>query len=73
VWKGATGSSTNYREITVDSANHTLRTTFDESSYPNLRGHVEMRPFQFDGEVPSYRIPPGPEGLVRISVWRRDR
>jgi hypothetical protein len=30
------GSSTNYGEIAVDWANHALRTTFDESSYPNL-------------------------------------
>jgi hypothetical protein len=64
-------ASTHYGEITVDWANHTLRMAIDESLYPNLRGSVQVRPFQFDGEVLSYRIPPGPQRIVRISVWRR--
>ena len=67
------GSSTNYGEIAVDWTNHTLRVTFDESSYPNLRGTVQTRPFEFDGEVLSYRVAPRPDGTVPISVWRRDK
>jgi hypothetical protein len=67
-------ASTNYGQITVDWAKHTLRTTFDEALYPNLRGDVQMRPFQYDGEVLSYRILPGKEaGVVLISAWRRDK
>lgn len=66
-------ASTHYGEITVDWANHILRLKYDEALWPNLRGSVQTRPFQFDGEVLSYRIPPNSEGIVRISVWRRER
>jgi hypothetical protein len=66
-------ASTHYGEITVDWANHMLRLKYDEALWPNLRGSVQVRPFQFDGEVLSYRIPPNPEGVVRISVWRREK
>jgi hypothetical protein len=66
-------ASTHYGEITVDWANHILRMAIDESLWPNLRGSVQVRPFEFDREVLSYRIPPGPERIVRISVWRREK
>lgn len=66
-------ASTHFGGITVDWANHILRMAIDEALWPNLRGSVQVRPFQFDGEVLSYRIPPGPERIVRISVWRRER
>jgi Lipocalin-like domain len=65
-------ASTHFGQMTVDWANHTLRMAIDGSLYPNLRGSVQIRPFQFDGKVLSYRIPPTPEKIVRISVWRRD-
>jgi enamine deaminase RidA (YjgF/YER057c/UK114 family) len=67
------GSSTNYGELTVDWTTHTLRMTIDESSYPNFRNQVQTRPFEFDGEILSYRVPPRPDGSVPISVWRRER
>jgi hypothetical protein len=69
------GASTNYGEITVDWANHILRTTFDEALNPNLRGTVQMRPFQFNGatEVLSYRIPRQEAGVILISEWRREK
>jgi hypothetical protein len=66
-------ASTHFGQITVDWTKHILRIAIDGSLYPNLRGSVQVRPFQFDGEVLSYRIPPTPEGIVRISVWRRER
>jgi lipocalin-like protein len=66
-------ASTHYGEISVDWAKHILRIAIDGALYPNLRGSVQMRSFEFDGEVLSYRIPPSPEGIVRISVWRRDK
>jgi hypothetical protein len=66
-------ASTHYGVIAVDWARHVLRIAVDEALYPNLRGSVQARPFQYDGKVLSYRIPPTPEGVVRISVWRRDK
>jgi len=66
-------ASTHFGQITVDWANHILRLKYEEALYPSLRGSAQARPFQFDGEVLSYRIPPNSEGIVRISVWRRER
>ena len=66
-------ASTHYGQISVDWATHMLRIAIEEALYPNLRGAVQMRSFQFDGQTLSYRIPPTPEGIVRISVWRREK
>ncbi len=66
-------ASTHFGQITADWTKHILRVAIDESLWPNLRGSVQMRQFQFDGEVLSYRIPPSPQGIVRISVWRREK
>jgi hypothetical protein len=66
-------ASTHYGKISVDWANHVLRIAIDAALYPNLRGSVQTRVFQFDGDVLSYRIPPTPEGIVRISAWRREK
>ena len=66
-------ASTHFGQITVDWTNHVLRMAIDGALYPNLRGSVQARPFQFDGKVLSYRIPPTPEKVVRISVWRREK
>ena len=66
-------ASTHYGEITVDWTKHTLRIAIDEALYPNLRGSVQLRSFEFDGEVLTYRIPRTPEGIVRISAWRREK
>jgi enamine deaminase RidA (YjgF/YER057c/UK114 family) len=66
------GMSTHYGEIAVDWANHTLRITPDQASDPNRIGQVQTRPFEFDGEVLSYRQPPRADGSFAISVWRRD-
>jgi hypothetical protein len=67
------GSSVHYGEMSVDWGTHTLRMVLDESTDPNRRGHVQTRPFTFDGEVLSYRVPRLPDGTVPISEWRRDK
>jgi Lipocalin-like domain len=66
-------ASVHYGQITIDWANHTLRMAIDEALYPNLRGAVQLRPFEYDGKVLSYRLPRNAEGIVRISVWRREK
>lgn len=65
--------STNYGDIAVDWANHTLRVSVVQSSDPNRSGQVETRPFTFDGDILSYHVPPRPDGTIPISVWRRVR
>jgi len=66
------GASTHYGHISVDWTHHTLRFAPEEALYPNLRGTVQNRRFEFSGGVLSYRIPRTPEGIVRISAWRRE-
>jgi hypothetical protein len=66
-------ASVHYGQITVDWTNHTLRVAIDGALFPNLRGSVQMRPFEYDGKILSYRIPRNAEGIVRLSVWRREK
>ena len=66
-------ASTHFGKISVDWAKHVLRIAIDGALYPNLRGSTQMRSFEFDGDVLTYRIPRTPEGIVRISAWRREK
>lgn len=66
------GSSVHYGEMAVDWSTHTLRMRLDESTDPNRRGRVQTRPFTFDGDLLSYRVPRLPDGTVPISEWRRE-
>lgn len=65
-------ASVHFGAITVDWTKHVLRMAVDGALFPNLRGAVQLRPFDYDGQVLSYRLPRNAEGIVRISVWRRD-
>jgi hypothetical protein len=59
--------------LAMIAADRELRIMLDESTDPNRRGRVQTRPFTFDGEVLSYRVPRLPDGTVPISEWRRDK
>jgi len=69
--RSCAGFSANYGEITVDWANHTLRTTFDESSYQTCADSADA---PFNSTARFCPIDPARSGgFVRISVWRRER
>ncbi len=66
------GSSIHYGDINVDWSAHTLHVNMVDSVYPNWRGAAQVRPFELNGDVLSYRVPPGADGTIAISVWRRE-
>lgn len=65
-------ASVHFGTIAIDWTKHVLRMAVDGALYPNLRGAVQMRPFEYDRQILSYRLPRNAAGIVRISVWRRD-
>lgn len=67
------GMSSHFGTYEVDAAGKTLTFRIDRASYPNWNGTVQRRPYELDGDVLSYRVPPTPDGTVPISVWRRVR
>lgn len=67
------GMSSHFGTCEVDAAGKMLTFRIDRASYPNWNGTVQRRPYELDGDVLSYRVPPTPDGTVPISVWRRVR
>lgn len=65
------GASIHYGTLDVDPVAHTMTLHMVRSSYPNQEGTQQVRIYELDGDMLSYRIPPRPDGSVPISVWRR--
>ena len=69
----ALGVSCHHGTIRVDPAAGTLTFLIEDASFPNWRGQKQVRTYQLQGDVLSYRVPPRPDGSIPISVWRRER
>ena len=69
----ALGVSCHHGTIRVDPAAGTLTFLIEDASFPNWRGKTQVRTYQLEGDVLSYRVPPRPDGSIPISVWRRER
>ena len=67
------GTSCHHGAIRVDPAAKTLTFLIEDASFPNWRGQTQVRVYELQGDVLSYRVPPRPDGSVPISVWRRER
>lgn len=67
------GSSCHHGSLQVNWAAGTLTFLIEDATFPNWRGQKQVRPFEVQGDVLSYRLPPRPDGSVPISVWRRER
>jgi hypothetical protein len=67
------GSSCHHGTLRVDPAAGTITFLIEDATFPNWRGQKQVRAFELQGDVLSYRVPPRPDGSVPISVWRRER
>jgi hypothetical protein len=63
--------SAHYGRYAVDAASHTLTFDIERSSFPNLDGVEQKRPYQLVGDDLTYRIPPRADGTISISSWHR--
>ena len=68
----ALGTSCHHGTVQVDWAARTLTFAIEDASFPNWRGQKQVRPFELQGDVLSYRVPPRPDGSIAVSVWRRE-
>lgn len=66
------GSSSHHGNLRVNWATRTLTFCIEDASFPNWRGQKQVRPFDLQGDVLTYRVPPRPDGTAPISVWRRE-
>ena len=67
------GSSCHHGTVRVDWTAGTLTFLIEDASFPNWRGQTQVRSFEVQGDVLSYRLPPRPDGAIAVSVWRRER
>lgn len=67
------GASCHHGTIRVDLDAKTLTFLIEDASFPNWRGQTQVRVYELQGDVLSYRVPPRSDGSVPISVWRRER
>ena len=65
------GSSTHFGTISVDAANHVLIFSIEGSSYKNLEGTQQKRPYELQGDELTWRVPPRNDGSIPITTWKR--
>ena len=69
----ALGTSSHFGTISVDAVAHTLTLHIDGATYPNWEGTTQVRKYELDGDLLSYKVPPRANGDVPISGWKRLR
>ena len=67
------GTSSHFGTISVDTVAHTLTLHIDGATYPNWEGATQVRKYELDGDLLSYKVPPRANGDVPISGWKRLR
>ena len=67
------GTSCHHGTIRVDPAAKTLTFSIEDASFPNWRGQTQVRVYELQGDVLSYRVPARADGSVPVSIWRRER
>jgi len=65
------GTSAHFGTLAIDTMTHTLVYSIESSAYKNWEGTQQKRMYELHGDELSYQVPPRPDGLIPISVWRR--
>jgi hypothetical protein len=65
------GSLTQFGTYTVDEASRTLIFRTEASTFPNLAGAEQRRPFTLSGDMLTIANPASSSGQVSQAVWRR--
>jgi hypothetical protein len=66
-------TSTHFGRYTVDEARHTITFAIISSSFPNLDGTTQVRPFTLEGDSLAWRVKARPDGSVPVSRFVRVR
>lgn len=66
-------TSTHFGRYTVDQASHTITFAIMSSSFPNLDGTTQVRPFTLQGDSLAWRVKARPDGSVPVSRFTRVR
>lgn len=64
-------TSTHFGRYTVDPAKGTITFMITSSSFPNLDGTTQVRPFKLEGDSLTWRVPPRPDGSVPVTRFVR--
>jgi hypothetical protein len=65
------GMSDHFGTYTVDAEKGTITFHIDRSSFPNIDGTSQVRPFELKADELSWRVARRPDGSVPITVLRR--
>jgi hypothetical protein len=66
-------TSTHFGRYAIDEANHTMTFAIVSSSYPNLDGTTQVRPYTLQGDSLAWHSAPRPDGSVPVSRFVRAR
>jgi len=69
----ALGTSSHFGTISVDAVAHTLTLHIEGATYPNWEGTTQVRKYELDGDLLSYKVAPRTNGDVPVSGWKRLR
>jgi hypothetical protein len=65
------GTSSHFGMVSVDAVAHTLTLHIDGATYPNWEGTSQVRKYELDGDLLTYKVPPRANGDVPITGWKR--
>jgi hypothetical protein len=64
-------SSCSFGTYTVDPATSKVTMKIDRATFPNIDDTTQVRAYQLQGDVLSWRVPARPDGSIPITVVRR--
>ncbi len=64
-------TSVHFGTYSVDPARHTITFHVDRSSFPNQDDTTQVRPYEMNGDVLSWKVAARPDGSIPITVLRR--
>ena len=64
-------TSVHFGRYSMDPVKHTITFHIDRSSFPNLDGSTQVRPYEMKGNELSWKVAPRPDGSIPITVLRR--
>ena len=67
----ALGTSSHFGMVSVDAAAGTLTFRIEGATYPNWENTTQVRKYELNGDLLSYKVPPRENGDVPVSAWKR--
>jgi len=67
----ALGTSAHFGTVDVDPTKGTISFHIEGATYPNWEGTTQVRSYELNGDMLSYKVPARPNGDIPLTGWKR--